>query len=128
MEKIKDIKITRFITGLDGQSALGGYIEISAKFIISLPSSLLSITNINEIAQSYAGFFGIDQVDESKVTLSAKVTTGIFNAEGTALIGVEDVKNLLLSEYAIYEQRLNSFSLFPFDTMIGKKLDGDTWI
>ena len=128
MEKIKDIKITRFIAGLDGQSPLGGYIDISAKFIVDLPPALVSVPNINEIAQSYSGIFGIDQVDQGKVTFSAKVTTGIYKTDGITLIGIEDVKNLLLAEYAIYEQRLAAFNLFPFDEIIGKKLEGATWI
>lgn len=127
MDKIKDIKITRFISGLDGQSPLGGYIEISAKFIVDLPTALASVSNINEIAQSYSGIFGIDQVDQGKVTFSAKVTTSIYNPDGTALIGIEDVKDLLLDEYALYVARLDAFSLLPFDSVIGKTWDGTAW-
>lgn len=128
MEKIKEIKVTRFLTGLDGQSQFDGYIEVTAKFILDLPVALSGVTNIAEIAESYANIFGIEKVELGKVYFSAKIHSSVFKSDLSGVIDDEDVKQMLLDEYAIYVQRLDSFTLLPFDSLIGKTWDGVAWI
>ncbi len=127
MEKIKDIRIVRFLTGVDGVGAFGGYIHITAQFILDLPASLSGVANIQTIAESYSQLFGIEKVENGKVYFSGKVHTSVFKQDGVTLIDEDFVKDLLLNEYTIYEQRLSSFSLLPFDQIMGKSWDGVSW-
>lgn len=127
MEKIKDIFITRFLTGVDGVGSFGGYIHVNAKFILDLPAPLVGVPNIQTIAESYAQIFGIEKVENNKVYFSAKVHTDVFKPDGTGLVDEQYLQNLLLAEYTIYEQRLSAFSLLPFDQIIGKSWDGASW-
>jgi hypothetical protein len=97
-----------------------GYMEVTIELRLDIPTVLNTLPNKKEIAESYAGIYGIDKVDNGYIFF-VKVCT--FE-DGTSNALMQSTFDAIATNY---ENALSAFALQPFDDMIGKTYDGNTW-
>ncbi len=131
---IYDIKVNR-VYNLDLATLIPqGYLEISAKFALPLPSSLAVVPNVSALAESYRSMYGIDSVDliNSKIIFTGKVTLPLSvwkdGVPSNGLTDANDVQNALKAVRDDFILKLSMFQLMPFDTVIGTYWNGTNWI
>jgi hypothetical protein len=115
-----------------------GYIEITARFKLPLPTSLALNPNLAKIADSYKDMYGIDRIDTIggsmfAVFIAAIPPLNIYKIDSnqittTELIDEIDVQQAIFNEYNVYAYRFGLFQLFPFDAIIGKSYINGQWI
>lgn len=131
---IYDIKVNR-VYNLDLATLIPqGYLEISAKFALPLPSSLAAVPNVSALAESYRSMYGIDSVDliNSKIIFSGRVTPPLSvwkdGVPSNGLTDANDVQNALKAVRDDFILKLSMFQLMPFDTVIGTYWNGTNCI
>ena len=143
MEKIKDVQVERkYRLDIDPSTGalLGasGFIEITAKIVIPLPTTLANMPNVVPLSKSYLDMFDIIEVANGNAVFNVgPLSMGLFRqvqdpstldwTDTTTMIDHTDVFTLLESKLSYFTVRLSAFQPMPFDLAVGLSFDGTTW-
>ena len=143
MEKIKDVQIERkYRLDIDPSTGalLGatGFIEITAKIVIPLPTTLATMSNVVPLSKSYLDMFDIIEVANGNAVFNVgPLSMGLFRQvqnpvtlemeDTAAMIDHTDIFTLLEARLSYFTLRLSAFQPMPFDLAVGLSFDGTTW-
>jgi hypothetical protein len=130
IKKIKVLKINREINIT--ASPISGTFTVDAEYTVEIPTSIVDLGNINDLASSYKSLYPISRVIAANNSHYAvfRTTTkpiDIYKPNTTDILTEEDVQSILLTEYNACVNGLANFEPFPFDSILGKSLIDNTW-
>lgn len=98
------------------------YIEVAAKFYLTIRAAFASKGYVANIGESYGGYQ--TEVGEDKETkYYTKLTTYSFSATSTPA----EVKSSLVKARNAMQTAINTADLSPLDKLNGLTYDGDSW-